>query len=133
MGAQFQATHSLPHPVILDDVYGIAAYNLWSSHPDDDGAHTEVQSYHERRYKNIPPPSLGDDERRRGRRHHIRERTVDTMWEAEERMHSVLRRFYGITPEVAAKEQELKEQEVSRIKVMEWMKTSDVGYTTLLH
>ena len=32
VGAQFQATHSLPHPVILDYVYGIAAYNLWSSH-----------------------------------------------------------------------------------------------------
>ena len=151
MDAQFQATHSLPHRVILDYVYGVTAYKLWSHHPGESDAHGVVKDYRREHYKDItppPPPSPRDDDeysrpeeqgdpldtpyidpsprsRRRGRRHHIGERTADTMWETEARMHAILRGFYGITPEVAAKERELKEQEDSQIKVMEWMNTSD--------
>ena len=150
MDAQFQATHSLPHRVILDYVYGAAAYKLWSHHPGESEAHGVVKDYREEHYRDItppPPPKPRDDDeysspepqedpldtpytdpsprsRRRGRRQHIGERTADTMWEAEERMHSILRGFYGITPEVAEKERELKEREDSQIKVTEWMNTS---------
>ena len=135
--AKLQDTNSLPHPIILDFVYGITAYTLWS----DGDVHSVMESYQHQRYTNITalpgnPPRDDDGYRRR---HHTPERKRDVMAEAMDELNLVLMRLSGIMPEEAAErrekqmeEEELKVQEASQIKVTEWMKTTDVGYNPLL-
>ncbi len=55
--ALFQGTgSSLPPAVILDYVYGVAAYRCWSSGHDVDDVHVVVESYHRGHYALIPVP-----------------------------------------------------------------------------
>ena len=50
-------THSLPPTVILDYVYGIAAYMQWRSTKDDnDDIHSIMESYRQEHYMDIPVP-----------------------------------------------------------------------------
>jgi len=52
----------LPSTVILDYVYGIAAYKAWRSRPDD--GFDQMEAYHNEHYAQIPlpPPSSQDDD-----------------------------------------------------------------------
>jgi hypothetical protein len=114
--AQFQGTSSLPPAVIVDYMYGIAAYKLWKSQPDRD-VHGVMESYHEQRYKGIPPR---DDASKSDNQDDL-----DYVPDVAEAMDDLSLR--GVTPEEAAIRRELEEQEASQGKVMEWMKTTDVG------
>jgi hypothetical protein len=145
--AHFQGTgHSLPPAIILDYAYGVAAYRCWGRRGDDEG-HSMMKNYCREHYANISAPhrlpSNGNDDAHGGdytpstslqRKHHVSIRGGDAMAKAMYEMNLVLMNLHGITPEEAAtrrkkqmKEEELKAQEVSRRKVMEWVKTSDVG------
>ncbi|KAH9050889.1 hypothetical protein EDB83DRAFT_1346785 [Lactarius deliciosus] len=147
--AIFQETGSpLPPAVILDYAYGAAAYQCWSSMRD---VHGVMESYHREHYADIPVPprrrhSDGpSSEELDGPRHcedadpaptsprrrqHMSLRNGDEMAKAMDDMNAVLMLVRGITPEEAAKrrekrmEEELKAQEASRSKVMEWMGTT---------
>ncbi|KAH9050999.1 hypothetical protein EDB83DRAFT_1359922 [Lactarius deliciosus] len=62
--AQFRGTGGpLPPSVILDYIYGVAAYKCWGSRP----GHGLVESYYRENYANIPSPhgplSGEDDDR----------------------------------------------------------------------
>ncbi|KAH9022934.1 hypothetical protein EDB84DRAFT_1274435, partial [Lactarius hengduanensis] len=126
-------TNLLPPVVILDYVYGIAAYNQWNSRRPDKTVHSVMGNYHKEHYINIPAiePSPPTDNYEG---HYISTRTGDVMAKAMDDLNAFLMFVRGITPEEAAKrreermeEEELKAQEASRSKVMEWMRTTDVG------
>ncbi|KAH9008766.1 hypothetical protein EDB84DRAFT_1671824 [Lactarius hengduanensis] len=131
--ALFGSTNSLPPVVILDYVYGIAAYNQWNSRRPDKTVHSVMGNYRQEHYINIPAiePSPPTDNYEG---HYISTRTGDVMAKAMDDLNAFLMLVRGITPEEAAKrreermeEEELKAQEASRSKVMEWMRTTDVG------
>ncbi|KAH8988298.1 hypothetical protein EDB86DRAFT_2051219 [Lactarius hatsudake] len=129
--AVFQSTNSLPPVVILDYVYGVATYNQWNSRRPDKTVHRVMGKYRKEHYINIPavepsPPTDNYDG------HYISTRTGDVMTKAMDDLNAFLMFVRGITPEEAAKrgekrmeEEELKAQEASRSKVMEWMRTAD--------
>lgn len=106
----FQGTgSSLPPAVILDYVYGVAAYKQWKSrHFVCD----IMQNYHQEQLS----PWMG---------HKIAKAMDD--------MNLDLMLVQGITPQEAAnrrekqKEEKLKIQEVSQSKVTEWMEAMDIG------
>jgi hypothetical protein len=55
--AQFQGTEiSLPPAVILDYMYGVAAYKCWRSSQADNEVHNMMKSYHKEHYADIPVP-----------------------------------------------------------------------------
>ncbi|KAH8994516.1 hypothetical protein EDB92DRAFT_1943830 [Lactarius akahatsu] len=151
--ALFRGTGSpLPPAVILDYAYGAAAYKCWSSMRDVPDV---MESYHRKYYADIPVPlrrrhsddSDGPSDELNGprpredpgpaptsprRRQHMSLREGDEMAKAMDDMNAFLMFVNGITPEEAAKrrekrmeEEELKAQEASRSKVMEWMGTMD--------
>ncbi|KAH9983216.1 hypothetical protein BJV74DRAFT_894942 [Russula compacta] len=103
----------LPSTVILDYLYGIAAYKAWRSKRGDDL--NQMKAYRNEHYAQIPKPSRP------------RERYTPTRSGLEETMdelNMVLMYIHGITPEMAAerrqKEIEREEraaQEASRSKV----------------
>ena len=57
--ALFRGTSSLPHAVILDYVYGVAAYKCWSSRRGDNDVHDVMGNYRSEHYINIPAISPG--------------------------------------------------------------------------
>jgi hypothetical protein len=67
MDALFQGTRSsLPPAIILDYMYGVAAYNRWRIRQGDDEGHSVMKNYHKEHYADIlapphRPPSDGDD------------------------------------------------------------------------
>ncbi|KAH9033776.1 hypothetical protein EDB85DRAFT_2073737 [Lactarius pseudohatsudake] len=133
VNALFGSTNLLPPVVILDYVYGIAAYNQWNSRRPDKTVHSVMRNYHKEHYINIPAiePSPPTDNYEG---HYISTRTGDVMAKAMDDLNAFLMFVRGITPEEAAKrreermeEEELKAQEASRSKVMEWMRSTDVG------
>jgi len=152
--ALFQGTeHSLPLPpdIILDYIYGIAAYKCWSSRKDD--IHSVMKSYRTEHYAHIPvlshkPPSNDSDDAPEPdeprdtdhptpasrQRRYTSTRTGDVMAKAMDELNLVLMHLSGTTPEEVAnrrkkrmEEEERVAQETSRSKVMEWMKHTDVG------
>jgi hypothetical protein len=144
MDAQFQGTGILlPPAIILDYLYGVAAYNCWKSRQGDDDVHAVMRSYRREHYADIPrmPPSNDDDDAHGPdpptslqRRPYMSIRRGDVMATAMDKLNSVLMSLQGITPQEAAnrrekrmEEEELRAQEASRRKVMEWMKTRGVG------
>lgn len=128
MDALFQGTgDSLPPTVILDYVYGVAAYRRWNSRRHDEDVHDVMGNYRNEYYVNIPtiPPSP---------RRHTLTTTGDIMAKAMDDLNAVLMSVHGITPQEAThrsekrmEEEELKAQEASRGKVMDWMKTTHVS------
>ncbi|KAI9438928.1 hypothetical protein H4582DRAFT_1877448, partial [Lactarius indigo] len=154
--AQFENTNSLPSVVILDYVYGIAAYKQWNSMRHHRAIHDVMGNYHKEHYINIPtieprtPPDSGEfrdptyvpgnsvdchdpSHPPTSSSRYTFTRTGDEMAKAMDDVNAFLMSVLGITPEEAAKrrekrreEEELKVQEASRSKVMEWMKTADV-------
>ncbi len=147
--ANFQGTNSTPPIVLLNFVYGVAAYQRWQSRPGIG----IIEKYFKDHYKQIPVPprrapssekgSSFDEQddlekdptyRQKGRhhtegrkgRHHTsaREKAIDDL-------DLVFMFLRGTTPEEAAirREERLKEeeqvaQEAGRRKVMEWIDTN---------
>ncbi|KAI0245803.1 hypothetical protein BJV78DRAFT_1277371 [Lactifluus subvellereus] len=127
VNVQFQGTGILlPPAIILDYLYGVAAYNCWRSRQGGDEVHAVMKSYRREHYADIPPAG-------HQQRPYMSIRRGDVMATAMDEMNSVLMFLQGITPQEAANrrekrmEEELKAQEASQSKVMEWMKTRDVG------
>jgi hypothetical protein len=134
----------LPSTVILDYLYGIAAYKAWRSKSGD--GFNQMKAYRNEQYAQIPPPprappdGIDDTDATSGPDNHKdsdykppqpRKRYAPTrrsgLEEAMDELNMVLMYIHGITPEMAAerrqKELEREEraaQEASRSKVMEW-------------
>ncbi|KAI9438933.1 hypothetical protein H4582DRAFT_2128507 [Lactarius indigo] len=164
--ALFGSTNSLPSVVILDYVYGIAAYKQWNSMRHRRTVHDVMGNYRKEHYINIPTieprtPSDSEELSNNSDNDESRDptyvpgnpvdchdpshppttssrytftRTGDEMAKAMDDVNAFLMSVLEITPEEASKrrekrreEEELKVQEASRSKVMEWMKTADVG------
>ncbi|KAI9453975.1 hypothetical protein BJY52DRAFT_1286604 [Lactarius psammicola] len=145
---------SLPPVIILDYLYGVAAYKQWGRQQGN--AQPLMEKYHREHYADIPepppaPPSDNgvdapdpDDPRdlgyspstsRRTRRSHRSTRRGDVMAQAMDELNLVLMNLSRTTPQEVAKrreermeEEERVAQEKGRSKVMEWMKhTGAVG------
>jgi hypothetical protein len=139
----------LPFTVILDCVYGIAAYNAWRSKRG--GGFNRMRAYRNEHYAQIPPPSAppddiydtdvtsGSDDPKNSNYNLPKPRNTRTstrrsgLEETMDELDMVLMYMHGITPEMAAerrqKEIEREEraaQEASRSKVMEWKNHLDV-------
>jgi len=140
---------SPPSTVILDYVYGVAAYNSWRSNRGNVDVMGEYRKIH---YANIKPPSRAppddtDDasdpgetsgteyQPRRTLKSGPRERKRDEsdLAKAMDELNVVLMYIHGITPGEAAKrrqkeieQEERAAQEAGRRKVMEWRKHMDV-------
>jgi hypothetical protein len=122
-------------------MYGVAAYNHWKIEHSDNEVHNVMKSYHDNYYANIPAPpdrssSNGNNSSPTSlqQRHYMSTRRGNIMANAMDELNSVLMSIQGITPQEAAnrrkkqmEEEELKAQEASQEKVMEWMKTTDVS------
>jgi hypothetical protein len=141
--ALFQgAGTSLPPAIILDYMYGVATYHRWGNKQ----SHSVVDNYFIEHYKDIPAPphrpsSHNDDPSdgsnnpppTRQQAHHTSTRRGDIREEAMDELSLVLMLLQGTTPEEAANrwenqmKEELKAQEASQSKVLEWMKTTDIG------
>jgi hypothetical protein len=114
----------LPSTVILDYLYGIAAYNAWRSERGD--GLNQMKAYRDEHYAQIPPPPPAPPRRT--------PRKPTVLEEAMDELNMVLMRISGITPEMAAerREKEIEQeeraaQEASRSKVMEWRNRLDVN------
>jgi hypothetical protein len=125
-------THSLPPAIILDYVYGIAAYMQWRSTQDNNNdIHSIMESYRQEHYMHIPvthglPGNGGNG----GDAPEVSARG-DRMSKAMDDLNLLLMSVEGITPQEAAdrrekrmEEEELRAQEAGRRKVTEWMDTS---------
>ncbi|KAH9172939.1 hypothetical protein EDB89DRAFT_821689 [Lactarius sanguifluus] len=135
-----------PHDIVLDYMYGVAAYERWKSTAD---IHDVMKSYHEEHYANIPglsrkPPSDGGDDAPEPddprdtdynprKRHYPSTSRGDVMGEAIDNLNLVLMFINGTTPEEVAERMEKRMEEEERVaqergrdKVTEWMKYTDV-------
>jgi hypothetical protein len=113
---------SLPSTVILDYVYGVAAYKSWHSQRGD--GLDVVNQYREKHYAQIPRAPSDYTRMRRGE---------SDLSKAMDRLSMHLMYIHGITPEVAAERRQKKieqeeraAQEASRSKVMEWRNHLDI-------
>ncbi len=134
-----------PSAVILNYVYGVAAYNSWHSKRGN----VLMGDYRKTHYANIPPltPAPPDDTdftsgpddpndpdyKPREPRKRYRRRDESDLSKAMDELNMVLMYMHGITPEEAAErrqkeieQEERAAQEASRSKVMEWMNDMDV-------
>jgi hypothetical protein len=136
--ARFQGEGgSPPSTVILDYVYGVAAYRSWRSQRGD----AIMDDYRQTHYANITPlpPAPQDDlddpddykSPEPGKRY--RRRDESDLSKAMDELNMVLMYIHGITPEEAAErrqkeieQEERAAQEASRSKVMEWRDHMDV-------
>ncbi len=141
---------SLPSTVILDYMYGVAAYRRWAGGPDIEQV---MEQHFAEHYKSIPippaPPYSSDSDsysepddpndgdyipnrrprRRRGRNHTTK--MSDEMLRAMDKVLALSMLLKGTTPELMAAErqrreeaEELRAQEASRVKVQQWMQIS---------
>jgi hypothetical protein len=117
--ANFQGTDSTPPMILLNFMYGVAAYKRWKSPPGVD----MINAYFAEHYQPIPvpPPKDSDSD-------YLPEDTP--MVEAMDELNMVLMYLSGITPEEAAirrekrlEEEEKMAQEAGRRKVTEWIDT----------
>ena len=129
----------LPSTVILDYVYGIAAYKAWRS--KHGVGFNKMRAYHIEHYAQIPPPLVPpddiDDTDSDYKPHKRRKPYTSTrrsgLEETMDELNMVLMYMHGITPEMAAERRqkeidrdERAAQEASRSKVMEWRNHMDV-------
>ena len=138
----------LPSTVIIDYVYGVAAYNAWRSNRGGGLNQMEMEEYRNRHYTQIPPlPSTPPDDindadvssgpddpnysEYKPTGYTQTRRTV--LEETMDELNMFLMYIHGITPEMAAerrqKEIEREEQvaqEASRNRVLEWRNHLDV-------
>jgi hypothetical protein len=123
-GSGTVALRPLPPAIILDYMYGVAAYRMWRS--DLESVHDVMSTYHRKNYADIPPPP------RRIPTGASQNRVEDEMCKAMDDLNLFLMRVNGINPQDLAdkwekqmEEEERAAQEKSRSKVVEWMATSD--------
>jgi hypothetical protein len=117
---------SLPPAIILDYVFGAAAYKLWRSNPDE--SHEKMRAYHEAHYQVIP--------HQESTRHPIpdspsSEQEGTDEWRRElhmlDQMNLALTLLKTSPKKLAMEvrkrqeEEELREREASRAKVSEWI------------
>ena len=137
----------LPSTVILDYVYGIAAYNAWRSERGD--GFIQMEAYRVDHYGHLPPPSPAppdDDDDSEAKtttpddpndfnykptqsREHYTSRRRSSLEETMDELNTFLMYINGITPEMAAKKREQEEQaaqEAGRSKVLAWRNHLDV-------
>ncbi|KAF8336220.1 hypothetical protein F5887DRAFT_1247630 [Amanita rubescens] len=134
---------SLPSTVILDYMYGVAAYRRWGSGQDIEEVMEQRFAEH---YKSIPippaspyssdsdsfsePDDHNDGNRRpRGRNHSTK--MSDGMLRAMDKVLALSMLLKGTTPELMAAERQRREEaeelfakEASRVKVQQWMQSS---------
>ncbi|KAI0287355.1 hypothetical protein BC826DRAFT_1044781 [Russula brevipes] len=119
---------SSPPALILDFMYGAAAYRLWRSN----GVHESLLTYYSNHYKNLlqHEPSQGPRAKNLSTTAAANHgtRISQGLLDAMDCLNTRLMMSYGVTPEgLAAQHQKqedekrLKEHETSRAKVMEWM------------
>ena len=134
------ADHTLPPPpdIILDYMYGVAAYKLWRSDPNS--VDEALSTYHREQYRDIPllprrSPSTasqavteGTDSDRPLDRDYFPSSSENEMSQAMDDLNLALMRISGITPQELAdrrkkkaEEEEQVAQETSRRKVAQWM------------
>jgi hypothetical protein len=145
--AVFQGTP--PSAVILDYMYGVAAYKYWGSKL----GRSVVERYYLEHYAQIPAPPRRPSSNSQSNSsfndldnpnnpsptspqegHHRSPKMAKTMAKTMDELNLVLMLLQGTTPEEVAnkrekeiKEEEEKAQEASRSKVMEWRDTTDVN------
>lgn len=144
--ALFQGTP--PSAVILDYMYGVATYKIWGNSLGC----SVMEKYYNEHYAQIPVPphrpssdyqsnsSFNDLDNPNNpsstspKQRHYRSKMGKTMGNTMDELNLVLMLLSGTTPEEVAsrkekeiEEEEEKAQEASQIKVMEWMKTTDVS------
>lgn len=119
---------TLPPAIILDFMYGAAAYQCWQTGKN---IHEQLQTYHSSHYKPIldlrpPEDTLSDSESGDSSREMCQE-----MLNAMDDMNLIMMKIHGTTPEEVAmktqkklEEEQLKEQKASQTKVLEWMESS---------
>jgi hypothetical protein len=139
----------LPSTVILDYVYGVAAYNSWRSKNGD--VSRIMDEYRKKNYLRIKPhtPSLPDDiddaipesdhstdldyNPADSQQKRYKRKDESGMGKAMDELNLILMLVSGTTPEQVAErrekqieQEERAAQEVSRSKVIEWRKHMDV-------
>jgi hypothetical protein len=138
--ANFRGTDdTTPPTVLLNFMYGVAAYKRWKSPPSVGILNAYFAEHYAEYYKTIPVPlpqgSSGESESSSNEQDdpndpdYVPEDTT-SMVEAMDELNMVLMYLSGITPEEAAirrekrlEEEEQLAQEAGRGKVMEWMDT----------
>jgi hypothetical protein len=148
--AQFQGRSSLPPPVILDYIYGVAAYKTWNSRRATLDIHGVMERYHQEQYQDIPPllprtPPDDDDTffdifddsddpndpdfvpDYLDLEGEVMAKAMDDMNLAIMLAEGVTMEEVGIRRKKKMEEEDLKVQEASRGKVTEWLETADVG------
>lgn len=136
-----------PSTVILDFMYGVAAYQRWGSGQDIKGV---MEQRFVELYKSIPIPPVsphssdsdssqepddpndGDIPHRHPRRRNHTSKMSDGMLRALDNVLALSMLLKGITPESMAAERqrreeakELRAKEASRVKVQQWMQISE--------
>ena len=137
-------TGTLPSPssVILDYMYGVAAYTLWGVGPLDGMIEAYFKSQYEPvlQRRPIPPcdgegdPKDADYKPGASQTQYTSTRREDRLVKGMNELNTVLMYLNGVSPQEAAnlskkrlEEEERIAQEASRSKVMEWMTTVDVN------
>jgi hypothetical protein len=139
--ANFQGTDDTTPPIVLlNFIYGVAAYKRWKSPPSVGILNAYFAEHYAEYYKTIPvPPPQGpsgesegpsDEQDDPNDSDYVPEDTNSTV-EAMDELNMVLMYLSGITPEEAAirrekrlEEEEQMAQEAGRRKVMEWIETN---------
>ena len=143
--ALFQGTNvPLPSTVILDYLYGIAAYKAWRSKRGD--GFNRMEAYREKNYKKISPlhsplpddiddtnVTSGSDNDANGSDYTPSQSRRSGLEETMDELNMVLMYIHGITPKMANERRQKKlereeqaAQEASRSKVTEWRNHLDV-------
>ena len=147
--ARFRGSgESLPPAIILDFLYGVAAYHNWKS---GNVVHSVMMNYHTERYQPIPlisrsvPSSdknyfeesgdsrdIGHEPHTQAQKHDMRR--ADMVMAMDE-LNTALMYLSGTTPEEVAikqerrmEEEELMAKEASHRRVTEWMQNTEVAY-----
>ncbi|KAN0130740.1 hypothetical protein V8E53_011415 [Lactarius tabidus] len=126
-GSGLGALLPLPPSIILDYVYGVAAYRMWRS---DKRVHDVMSTYHREQYADILPLTLLSPTSKTASQD-------DGMVQAMDDLNLLLMRVNGINPQDLAdkwekqmEEEERVAQEKSRSKVMEWRSTGSTFSTS---
>jgi hypothetical protein len=128
--AKFQGTDSTPSIVLLNFMYGVAAYKRWKSPPGVDIAkHQQVIPVPRPRAPSGEGENSSEEQEDPKDSGYLPEGTT-SMVEAMDELNMVLTYLSGITPEEAAirrekrlEEEEKMAQEAGRSKVLEWIDT----------
>ncbi len=141
----FQGTgNSPPSVVILDYMYGVAAFKSWGK----ETSRKMLETYYESHYKPLllaaPNPQSSDDgndgddprdyDLDTSQQHYSSTGRGTEMARAMDKLNAVIMSLKGTSPQEAAKREEERMEEEEQIarrasqsKVMEWMRTVEVG------